>query len=66
MHNPEAPTKDAEHQRRLRLIEVLEHMGSRGAKEALQQVADRGLSVWVRQEARASLLRLAKTAAGSR
>ncbi len=56
--------KDPEYHRRLRLIEVLEHMGSRGAREALQQVADRGLTVRVRQEARASLLRLAKTAGG--
>jgi hypothetical protein len=62
---PERLPKPLE-RRALRLIEALEQIGTREAKEALQRIADQGLRAQLRQEARASLLRLAKPLASSR
>jgi WD40 repeat protein len=60
MQKPEAAITDRDLHRSLRLIEALEHMGSPGAREALRRIADQGLTAQLRQEAKASLLRLAK------
>jgi hypothetical protein len=60
----EDPNKDAGLRRGLRLIEALEQMGTAGAREALNQLSERGLGERLRQEAKASLLRLGKRRSG--
>jgi WD40 repeat protein len=50
----------------LRLVEVLEHISNAGAEEALNELAGRSTFSRVRQEARASLERLAKRAEKAR
>jgi WD40 repeat protein len=50
---------DAGLRRGLRVVEVLEHIGTSAAKDALRELAERGKWVRVRQEAKASLRRMA-------
>lgn len=49
----------AERVRLLRAIEVLEHIGTMEARQALQAVTEGALEPWVKEEARASLGRIA-------
>src|SRR5262249_31207419 len=57
---PENPCCDAELRRNLRIVEVLEHIGTAEAKKALEVLAERGLSTLVMQDVQETLDRLAK------
>ncbi len=62
LRQPDDPAKQPALRQTLRLVEVLEQIAGAGAKEALEELAARAASRWVRQEARASLDRLARRA----
>jgi hypothetical protein len=56
---PPDPRVDPELRRGLRLVEALEHAGTPAARQALAEVVARGVQDRLRQEAKASLARLA-------
>jgi roadblock/LC7 domain-containing protein len=66
LREPGDPAKDPGLRQALRLVEVLEHIGNAGAEEALEELAGKATSSRVRQEAQASLDRLAKRAGKDR
>jgi predicted secreted protein len=57
---PEDPTRDAELRRGLRIVEVLEHIGTSEAKKALELLAERAGSTLVIQDTQETMDRLAK------